>query len=189
MGGMLVLRFATTKPAPASLKSLSGVVAYSPMIQLSVPPAKVVRFIATGIAKVFPSLPFPANVPAAHLSRDPAVEVAVKADPLMKPWGTLGGLSDMFAASDYLFTKGHQDWPQDLPLLMVHGTDDKICSYPASRAFYDMVTANDKQYIAHEGAYHEIFYESDIWQDDAEALVKWMKSRGTRHTRLLADQA
>ena len=32
------------------------------------------------------------------LSRDPRIEVAVKADPLIKAYGTFGGINDMLAA-------------------------------------------------------------------------------------------
>lgn len=43
----------------------------------------------------------------------------------------------------------------DRPLLVLHGSGDKICSHKASKAFVDGLEAKDKLYVEYDGWYHK----------------------------------
>ncbi|KAG8902827.1 hypothetical protein FRB99_004068 [Tulasnella sp. 403] len=178
MGGALVLSFTTAKhgpPAETTIRQLSGVISGSPLIRQTVPASRVLRLVGAVLAKIVPWAPFPAKIPAEDLTRDSAVVAAAKIDPFMKPWGTLSGLNDMLSAGEYLADRGFEDWPEDMPLLMVHGTEDKITSYTASHAFFEKIKAKDKEYISFEGAYHEIHNEPEpTWKKDVDDIVGWI---------------
>ncbi|MGD9145672.1 MAG: alpha/beta hydrolase, partial [Anaerolineae bacterium] len=57
------------------------------------------------------------------------------------------------------------DWTQahaaemNLPCLIVHGSDDRLCPPEASQRFYENVTSADIERIEYEGYYHEVFNE------------------------------
>jgi len=177
MGGGVVLSFGTAKappPAESTLHLLSGIVVGCPLIKQATPAAKILRLAGALLARVVPWAPFPAEVKAEDLSHDPAVVAAAKKDPLMKTYGTIGGINDMLAAGDFLAAKGWQDWPKSMPLLMILATGDKICSYPAAKEFYVHVDADDKHVVEFEGAYHEVMNEpAPVWKDAVDAIVSW----------------
>jgi alpha-beta hydrolase superfamily lysophospholipase len=41
------------------------------------------------------------------------------------------------------------------PILIAHGSADKVTSQPASKMFYDQLICNDKTYKLFDGLYHE----------------------------------
>src|SRR5689334_13163346 len=47
-------------------------------------------------------------------------------DPLIKQTGTLRGLSDMLTNGEKLLRHGYRRWPKGVPLLLIHGTADKV---------------------------------------------------------------
>ena len=60
-----------------------------------------------------------------------------------------------------------------LPILMIHGTEDRLTSPAISREFFDKLTAPDKTYIAYEGGYHESL--NDIHHQQAAADIEnWL---------------
>ncbi len=65
MGGM-VLAFAARSdpsPSPETLAMVTGVITQAPLIHLTYPAAKILRYIAAGLSRVLPALPFPADMP------------------------------------------------------------------------------------------------------------------------------
>ncbi len=64
----------------------------------------------------------------------------------------------------------------EAPILVMHGSDDKICEPAASKAFVDRLSVSDKGYRPYPGLYHEIFNETarDAVLDD---LAGWLSER------------
>ena len=46
-----------------------------------------------------------------------------------------------------------------VPLLILHGSRDRICDPAGSRAFYQKAGCADKTFHLYEGFYHEVFDE------------------------------
>ncbi|KAI0795142.1 lysophospholipase [Abortiporus biennis] len=164
MGGGLVLAFATRTtppPSPETVKSLSGIIASSPFILHSNPPNKLLRFVGEKLCHVAPYASFPADVPADDLSRDPKAREAARNDPLIKRYGSLRILSDMFNGGEGLVATSHRYWPKDLPVSFIHGTADRVTSPKATEDFYNKIPAQDKTISLIEGGYHELSNEID----------------------------
>ena len=49
----------------------------------------------------------------------------------------------------------------DLPILVMHGVDDKITDPLGSQMLFDGVSSNDKSLKYFDGLYHEIFNEPE----------------------------
>lgn len=80
-----------------------------------------------------------------ELSHNKERNEANKKDPLCEQVGSLKGVSDMLTLGAQLVTADPlAKFPKDLPLIIYHGGDDKICSPIASKEFVDGCQAKDK---------------------------------------------
>ena len=71
------------------------------------------------------------------------------------------------------------------PLLVMHGSGDKITSPVASRKFYEAVSSTDKRYLSLPDCYHELFTEPEPHGSAAqEALISWVLERAGGAARL-----
>ena len=60
-----------------------------------------------------------------------------------------------------------------VPLLVLHGSQNKIADPRGSREFYNNVLISDKQYILYDGAYHEL--DDELCKDEVlRDLTDWM---------------
>ncbi|KAF8633365.1 hypothetical protein AX17_004536 [Amanita inopinata Kibby_2008] len=162
MGGGEALGFATqTKESPhyASVASLSGIIALSPLILLTKPAAKPLRVIGGFMSKIFPNAPFPADVDPQALSHDSAVAEEYMKDPMTRPQGTLRGLNDMIIQGEQLLEAKYANWPEELPVLFCHGTDDQITSFAATESFHGKINARYKKLATFQDGYHELLNE------------------------------
>jgi hypothetical protein len=116
-GGALVLSFATRPHTQESVSQLSGIIASSPCIRLTKPPASITRFLG-GIARaILPNQNIPASVDSKvrrflsrlvfrehpltrtiqHLSHDPAVVKDNETDQLIRRSASLRAVDDMLS--------------------------------------------------------------------------------------------
>ena len=63
-----------------------------------------------------------------------------------------------------------------LPLLLLHGSHDRICSPAGSRVIFDKSGSADKTFHLYEGFYHEVFDEPQRDRVLAD-LVTWLDQR------------
>ena len=94
-----------------------------------------------------------------NFSRDPLVVESMNNDPLIKgesePTQTA---SVMIDASRRL----HEEFPLiTLPVLILHGTDDKATNPSGSQFFYDTTGSTDKTLKLYEGHYHDLLNDLD----------------------------
>lgn len=181
MGGGLTMAYATrpaAPPSPESVKLFKGLIVSSPSILLTTPQPKFLRWTGAKLANVVPFMSFPADVKAEDLSRDPAANEANLKDPLIKRQGTLRGLDDMLSGGERLLETDWKNWPKSMPVLFVHGTDDKVTSYKATQEFHDKIDADDKKIVLYEGGYHELVHEIDgIPEKLFEEITSWVEAR------------
>ncbi len=60
-------------------------------------------------------------------------------------------------------TSGYKSWPKDLPLLIVHGTGDRVTDCSASEEFISKVKAGgtkDAEFKSFDGFFHEMHNEA-----------------------------
>jgi len=107
-------------------------------------------------------------------SRDPAVVAAMNADPLLanesQPSETVAELA---RAADLL---GKSFQRITLPLLILHGTADKVTKPSGSKEFYEKAGASDKTLKLYEGHFHDLL--NDIGKELVIADIKgWIAAR------------
>src|SRR6185295_2105823 len=90
----------------------------------------------------------------ADFSRDPAVVAAMNADPLIagetQPTQTV---AEMVRADEHLKESFGMI---RLPVLILHGTEDKATKPSGSQLFYDRAGSTDKTLKLYEGYYHDL---------------------------------
>jgi len=61
------------------------------------------------------------------------------------------------------------------PILILHGTEDKLAAVDATRAVFDRIGSRDKQLKIYPGFYHELFNEPDK-QDVFQTVGDWLSA-------------
>ncbi|KAF9075647.1 alpha beta-hydrolase [Rhodocollybia butyracea] len=180
MGGGEVLSFVTqqsyAKPEYAeTVASLTGVIITSPLIRQTTPAAKLLRWFGGKVAIVSPYTLIPADVDAKYLSHSPEFNEAYVQDPLIKSTGSLKGLGDMLTEGEKLLSVGCHQWPKKLPVLFMHGDEDKVTSVKATQEFCERIDADDKKIIIYPGGYHELQSElPDVRQQLVSDIVSFV---------------
>jgi alpha-beta hydrolase superfamily lysophospholipase/uncharacterized protein YbjT (DUF2867 family) len=111
-------------------------------------------------------------------SRDPTFVQKMKADPLVHhipyPTSTVAAL----ARSDERLT---EDFPKiTLPVLIVHGTADKVTKPSGSQHFYERAGSTDKTLKLYEGHFHDLL--NDVGRDIVMADIgSWITSHSIAH--------
>ncbi len=92
-------------------------------------------------------------------SRDPAIVAAMNADTLIgnekQPTDTLAAM----VRADELLEKSFSS--MTLPVLILHGTEDKATKPSGSQQFFDTVGSIDKTLNLYEGGYHDLLNDTD----------------------------
>lgn len=152
---------------------LAGMILSGPALKVGadLTPTKIKIF--TLVAKVAPGVR-PEGLDADAISRDQAVVDAYRADPLVYTGKISAGLGAALIGAMQSFPERYDTLT--LPVLVMHGTDDRLADVEGSRELE--ATASNADVTAHyyEGLYHEIFNEpeqGDVLND----LVTWLDAR------------
>lgn len=107
-------------------------------------------------------------------SRDPAVVEAMNNDPLIKGESQPAQTSRALINAD---SRLREEFPLiKLPLLILHGTADKVTKPSGSRHFYEQAGSTDKTLKLYEGHYHDLL--NDIGKEGVMADIKdWIVAR------------
>lgn len=109
-----------------------------------------------------------------EFSRDPAVVEAMNADPLIdnevQPSQTV---AELVRADERL----KREFPLiTLPVLILHGTADKVTNPKGSQLFYDTAGSGDKTLKLYEGHVHDLL--SDVGRERVMAdITSWIEAR------------
>ena len=166
LGGGLVLNYGLRrKPA------LAGVVATGPALRLSFAPSPVTVALGKVLYKVAPSMLIANGLDLKGLSHDPAVAAAYRADPLVHDRISARLGMDFIDAGAWALAHAGE-WT--LPLLLMHGGDDPLCSADGSREF--AAKAGDHCTLrVWDGLYHEIHNEPEQQQVFA-VVLQWLQA-------------
>ena len=108
------------------------------------------------------------------VSKDPLVVENYLKDPLNKAKITMG-LYDQFIIKGIDFVKSNID-QFNYPVLLLHGSDDKIVDPTAAQIFLKNASSQDKTLKIYDGLYHEILNEPE--RDDViDDITKWLSDR------------
>lgn len=136
----------------------AGLILSSPSLRVNEDMAPILRQLAGVVGRLAPTLP---TVYLKHntLSRDPAVVAWSEADPL-NYHGRIRARTgqEILRAADHLLKR-----VEDLtvPLLIFHGTADRLIAVDGSRELYRRAGSSDKTLKLYEGFYHETMNEPE----------------------------
>lgn len=164
LGGNLVLNYILRRQSP-----LKGVIATDPWLRLAFEPPRVKVILAQITNYLWPSFSQKNGLDTKVLSRDPEIVLTCENDPLVH-----GNISARMFISIYQSGRWALEHASEfpLPLLLMHGGDDKITSLEASREFASKVTEKCTFRIW-DGLYHEIHNEPEK-QAVFAFLISWL---------------
>ena len=170
MGGEICSMYCITRQP-----DIRGVILSAPSVKISKDISPFLQKISSMLSKFFPKLPT-IKLETAALSRDPEVLKRRDNDPLVYQ----GKILLRTGAEILRATKLIQAQMEkiSLPLLILHGTEDRFADVEGSKMLYAGVKERDKTLKLYEGLFHEIMNEPEKEQvlDD---IVTWMND----HTR------
>ncbi|UMB69248.1 alpha/beta hydrolase [Mycobacterium paraterrae] len=168
MGGGIVFAYGVEHPDDYHLMVLSG-----PAVAAQLAVSPLLGWVAKTMGAIAPGLPLQA-LDSGAVSRDPAVVNAYDTDPLVYHGKIPGGVARA------LLLVG-ETMPQrapslTAPLLVVHGSDDRLIPVEGSRHLVAAVGSGDVELKVYPGLYHEVFNEPEQEQvlDD---VVAWINAR------------
>jgi alpha-beta hydrolase superfamily lysophospholipase len=146
LGGLIVLDYGLH-----TTDDLKGVVASGPVLGPPQIPAALLG-LSKVLSRVWPRFSLNSGLDATAISRDPAVVKAYVEDPLVHSKGTARLGAEMLRTTEWVQAKA-AEWR--LPLLIVHGADDRLAPPAFSRQFFEKVAIADKTRIEYPGGFHE----------------------------------
>jgi len=166
LGGGIVLDYLIRRDP-----GVRGAIVTSPWLKLAFEPEESVVRLATMMRKVFPALIMSARLVVEHLSREQKVVDAFKNDPLNHNKISLSLFhSAVSAASNALKNAASLN----IPLLLMHGADDHICSAEGSIEFASKTKMAELKLW--DGGYHEL--HNDLFRHEVfNYIITWINSR------------
>lgn len=167
MGGAIALEYAL-----AHQDRLAGLILSGPAVDVSAVSSLQFR-IAKLVSAIAPNLGM-LKVDSSEISRDPEVVRAYDDDPLV-----YGGKAPARSIAEVLTAA--ERFPRrvgelELPLLIVHGSDDTLAAPAGSQLVYDRAGSPDKTLKLYDGLYHEVLNEPE--KDGVIGdLVGWLLER------------
>jgi len=174
MGGALVLSYPCIGPNKTGIKScLKGVLSTSPLIRTTHPPPAWKRMLGWAASKLRPWMLIPAPVSFDKLSHDPVSNKAYQDDPLVIEKSSLLALDTMLGGGEDLEDNHYRQWPQSLPLWLIHGDADEVTSFRSSDRVFKALKADDKTWELYKGGFHELHNEPDFKDGLITKAVEW----------------
>jgi alpha-beta hydrolase superfamily lysophospholipase len=152
---------------PLAAAVLSGA-PFEPPAHLSTSAATLAHLLS----RALPRLRVPAELPLESLSRDPEVLRRYRNDPLVGHSVSARMASIGFAAIEHAprWAAGIQ-----LPILMIHGEDDRIAPPTGARRFFDALASEERELRIYPGLRHEVLFEpegGDVLREIGAFLVR-----------------
>lgn len=169
LGGNLVINFILKRNTP-----LLGAVSTSPWLRTAFEPPAWKLKLSDLLYQWWPGLALSTGLEQAALSHDEEVVRSYANDPLVHDRLTVRLATDALRNGEWAIAHAAE---LSIPLLLMHGSDDRLTSMPASREFAER--AGDLcELRIWDGLYHELhneFQKSDVMQmitNWLDALVK-----------------
>ena len=151
LGGTIALLYCANHQS-----KLDGLILSGPLVMLDPPPASVAKLAARALSALAPRLPAVAVDPAL-VSRDAQEVEAYRSDPLVHH-GRLP-LRTVAEITTVLPLLANQAADLQIPLLVAHGSEDRLAPLAGGRLVYERAASSDKTMNIYDGFFHEILNE------------------------------
>jgi alpha-beta hydrolase superfamily lysophospholipase len=164
LGGGIVLEYLLRKNP-----KIKGAIVTSPWLRLSFEPSRGKLILAAVMKNLFPGLTQPSGLVVSHISHDQNVVDKYNSDPLVHGLISVSLFHGAMKAAKYSLEHASD---LKIPVLMLHGSDDLICSPEGSREFAEKTTIAELKIW--EGGYHELHNEP--FKDEVfKYIMGWIK--------------
>jgi acylglycerol lipase len=166
LGGGIVLDYLIRKNP-----KIKGAIVTSPWLRLYFEPPKIKLMMAAVMKYIFPGLIQPSGLNVNHISHDRNVVEKYKNDPLVHGKISVSLFHGAMSAAKYSL-----DHASDLkvPTLLMHGSDDQLCSPEGSREFASKNSKVDLKIW--NGGYHELHNEP-FKEEVFEFIINWINKK------------
>ena len=168
MGGTITTLYEITRKPDIRGLMLSGAA-----LKMGDDIAPILITLSGIIGTILPKLPT-VKLDSGAISRDPQVIRSYDADPLNYRGGTPARTGAEIVRATKII--GERMEAIEVPLLIMHGTADRLANIEGSKELNDRASSSDKTLKLYEGLYHEILNEPENEEVIAD-IVEWMNSR------------
>jgi len=168
MGGGIVFAYGVERPDNYDLMVLSG-----PAVAAQDQVSPLLALTAKVLGAVVPGLPAQ-ELDVDAISRDPAVVAAYKDDPLVYHGKVPAGIGR--ALLQVGETMPRRAPALTAPLLVVHGSEDRLIPVAGSQRLVECVGSTDVELKVYPDLYHEVFNEPEREQVLGD-VVSWISAR------------
>ena len=166
LGGGIVLDYLVRKDP-----EIRGAIVTSPWLKLSFEPDKSKVKLAGIIRNILPGLIQPSGLVFEHISHDNKVVDNYKNDPLVHGKISVSLFYDAMRSATNALQNASR---LKIPLLLIHGNDDKICSPEGSREFASKTTL--AEFRIWEEGYHEL--HNELFKKEVfDYIMNWINFR------------
>ncbi len=164
MGGNVVINYVLRRK-----NNIKGLIATSPFLRLAFEPPTWKMTLGKILQKITPAITMSNELEVTDLSRDKSEVEKYKNDPLIHDQISPNYSIKFIETGEWVIANANQ---LKKPMLLLHGTGDKITSYKASEIFAK--NANEQVELKlYEGAYHEL--HNDIIKNEVvNAMTTWI---------------
>lgn len=167
MGGGITTLFSIERQP-----DVRGILLSAPSVKVSDDISPFLQKISGVLSVIAPKLPA-VKLESKDISKDPAVVEAYDNDALNYRGGILARTGAELLKSTRTITT--QASAIALPILIMHGTADKLADMSGSEMLYEKVSSADKTLKLYDGLYHEILNEPE--QDQVKTdMISWLDS-------------
>lgn len=154
VGGTIAVAY-----APDHQDDLSGLILSAPTLEPGSSVTSLSVTIARSLSVLLPRLGVSA-IDASAVSRDARVVQAYRNDPLVYHGKVRARLGAELINAMQKYLPGRMSGIK-LPVLIMHGTQDRLSNTEGSSLLFESVASQDKTLQYYEGCYHEIFNEPE----------------------------
>ena len=164
MGGNVALSYVLERPG-----RIAGAVISSPFLRLSFDPPAWKLALGKMLGKIFPSVTLTNEIDAHAISRIPEEVEAYLEDPLIHDRVSPAYSIALMEKGEIIIDRAREI---DLPVLLLHGTEDRLTDPGASRELADRA-GNNIEYHEIKGGYHELHHDLQR-QEVMNHILTWM---------------
>ncbi len=166
LGGGIVLDYLVRKTP-----KVKGAIVTSPWLKLSFEPDRSKVKLAGILKNILPGLIQPSGLVVEHISRDKEVVNNYKNDPLVHGKISVSLFHDAMSSAANALKNASR---LNVPLLLIHGSDDMICSPEGSREFASKTPL--AEFRIWEEGYHEL--HNELFKKEVfDFIINWINFR------------